>query len=242
MLRGLSHGGWVPAETGNFHLYTLVIGSQTLHATGYAMGIAARRRHRHGRSREGCRRAGLLRRRGDQPGRRQRGAVFAASYQTPQVFFLQNNHWAISVPVERQSRTPLYLRAERIRHPRRADRRQRRARQLRGDLREPRRGTVSGAGPALHRGADLSHGRAHLERRSDQVPRLERGRGLGRRAIRSRATRRYLRRRGEGDAFFHEVAQEAEDLAADVRARTLALQDPPSRQDVRSTSTPTRIR
>ena len=39
MLRGLSHGGWVPAETGNFHLYTLVIGSQTLHATGYAMGI-----------------------------------------------------------------------------------------------------------------------------------------------------------------------------------------------------------
>ena len=37
--------------------------------------------------------------------------VFAASYQTPQVFFLQNNHWAISVPVERQSRTPLYLRS-----------------------------------------------------------------------------------------------------------------------------------
>ncbi|MFO7691248.1 MAG: thiamine pyrophosphate-dependent enzyme, partial [Cryobacterium sp.] len=35
----------------------------------------------------------------------------AASYQTPQVFFLQNNHWAISVPVSRQSRTPLYLRA-----------------------------------------------------------------------------------------------------------------------------------
>src|SRR5262245_36498108 len=39
LLRGLSHGGWVPAETGNFHLYTLVIGSQSLHATGYAMGV-----------------------------------------------------------------------------------------------------------------------------------------------------------------------------------------------------------
>ena len=38
MLRGQSHGGWIPAETGNFHLYTLVIGSQSLHATGYAMG------------------------------------------------------------------------------------------------------------------------------------------------------------------------------------------------------------
>ena len=37
---------------------------------------------------------------------------------------------------------------------------------------------------------------------------------------------RHLRRRGEGDAFFHEVAQEAEDLAADVRARTMVLQDP----------------
>ena len=36
--------------------------------------------------------------------------VFAASYQAPLVFFLQNNHWAISVPVTRQSRTPLYQR------------------------------------------------------------------------------------------------------------------------------------
>src|SRR5690606_4529421 len=36
MLRGQSHGGWDPAATGNFHLYTLVIGSQSLHATGYA--------------------------------------------------------------------------------------------------------------------------------------------------------------------------------------------------------------
>ena len=32
-------GGWDPAENGNFHLYTLVLSSQTLHATGYAMGI-----------------------------------------------------------------------------------------------------------------------------------------------------------------------------------------------------------
>jgi pyruvate dehydrogenase E1 component alpha subunit len=37
--------------------------------------------------------------------------IWAASYQTPQVFFLQNNHWAISVPVSRQSRTPLVRRA-----------------------------------------------------------------------------------------------------------------------------------
>ena len=38
LYRGVSHGGWAPEEH-KFHLYTIVIGSQTLHATGYAMGI-----------------------------------------------------------------------------------------------------------------------------------------------------------------------------------------------------------
>jgi 2-oxoisovalerate dehydrogenase E1 component alpha subunit len=32
--------------------------------------------------------------------------IFAASYNAPVVFFLQNNQWAISVPEERQSRIP----------------------------------------------------------------------------------------------------------------------------------------
>ena len=38
LYRGVSHGGWAPEEY-KFHLYTIVIGAQTLHATGYAMGI-----------------------------------------------------------------------------------------------------------------------------------------------------------------------------------------------------------
>src|SRR5262249_39227550 len=38
LYRGVSHGGWDPKEH-KFHLYTIVIGAQTLHATGYAMGI-----------------------------------------------------------------------------------------------------------------------------------------------------------------------------------------------------------
>ncbi|MEB0303600.1 thiamine pyrophosphate-dependent enzyme, partial [Mucilaginibacter sp. 5C4] len=38
MLRGVTLGGWTPEDHGNFHLYTLVLASQTLHATGYAMG------------------------------------------------------------------------------------------------------------------------------------------------------------------------------------------------------------
>ena len=38
LFRGVNHGGWDPNEK-NFHLYTIVIGAQTLHATGYAMGM-----------------------------------------------------------------------------------------------------------------------------------------------------------------------------------------------------------
>ena len=100
MLRGLSHGGWVPAETGNFHLYTLVIGSQSLHATGYAMGIKF-----DGASATGDPEtdAAVVVYFGDgatSQGDVSEAFVFAASYQTPAVFFLQNNHWAISVPVE----------------------------------------------------------------------------------------------------------------------------------------------
>jgi len=37
--------------------------------------------------------------------------IFAASYNAPVVFFCQNNQWAISEPIERQSRIPLFQRA-----------------------------------------------------------------------------------------------------------------------------------
>ncbi|WP_241984715.1 pyruvate dehydrogenase (acetyl-transferring) E1 component subunit alpha [Cryobacterium adonitolivorans] len=111
MLRGVTLGGWTPEEHGNFHLYTLVLASQTLHATGYAMGMQL----------DGATATGnpetdqaVIVYYGDgasSQGDANEALVFAASYQTPQVFFLQNNHWAISVPVSRQSRSPLYLRA-----------------------------------------------------------------------------------------------------------------------------------
>jgi 2-oxoisovalerate dehydrogenase E1 component alpha subunit len=38
--------------------------------------------------------------------------VWASVFQAPVVFLLQNNHWAISEPTERQSRIPLYRRSE----------------------------------------------------------------------------------------------------------------------------------
>ena len=37
LFRGVDNGGWNPVERG-FNLYTIVIGAQCLHATGYAMG------------------------------------------------------------------------------------------------------------------------------------------------------------------------------------------------------------
>src|SRR5262245_4764937 len=38
LFRGVHPGGWDPYEH-NFALYTIVIGAQTLHAVGYAMGV-----------------------------------------------------------------------------------------------------------------------------------------------------------------------------------------------------------
>ena len=111
MLRGLTHGGWDPATHNNFRLYTLVIGSHTLHATGYAMGIAL----------DGAVATGdpsvdeaTMVYFGDgatSQGDTHEAMVFAQSYQSPVVFFLQNNHWAISTPVRVQSKTPLVERA-----------------------------------------------------------------------------------------------------------------------------------
>lgn len=120
--RGLTHGGWDVTDpaNGNFHLYTLVLGSQTHHATGHALGQLL----------DAKRRAGVTSMDAGEPGTATEEAtmvfygdgtssqgdpnesmVFATSYQTPEVFVVQNNQWAISVPVERQSRTPLYRRA-----------------------------------------------------------------------------------------------------------------------------------
>ena len=113
LMRGTSHGGWDPTDpkNGNTHIYTLVLGSQTLHATGYAMGIAFDGRSGSG---DADKDEAVIVYYGDgasSQGDVHEAMVFAVSYQTPQVFFLQNNHWAISVPVTTQSRGPLADRA-----------------------------------------------------------------------------------------------------------------------------------
>jgi 2-oxoisovalerate dehydrogenase E1 component alpha subunit len=111
LFRGVDHGAWDPHDN-NFGNYTIVIGAQTLHATGYAMGI-----QRDGLVGTGDpdRDAGVIAYFGDgasSQGDVNEAFVFAASYNAPVVFFCQNNQWAISEPIERQTRIPLYQRAK----------------------------------------------------------------------------------------------------------------------------------
>ncbi|MEV4676190.1 MULTISPECIES: pyruvate dehydrogenase (acetyl-transferring) E1 component subunit alpha [Actinomadura] len=108
LFRGVNHGGWDPAEHG-FHLYTIVIGSQTLHATGYAMGV--QRDGVLGTPKAGAAIAYF----GDgatSQGDVNESFVFASVFNAPIVFFCQNNQWAISEPLEKQTRIPLYKRAQ----------------------------------------------------------------------------------------------------------------------------------
>src|SRR3954447_3678148 len=111
LFRGVNHGGWDPDEK-NFHLYTIVIGAQTLHATGYAMGI-----QRDGAVGTGdpTRDSAVIAYFGDgatAQGDVNEAFVFAAVQNAPVVFFCQNNQWAISEPNDRQTRIPLYQRAK----------------------------------------------------------------------------------------------------------------------------------
>jgi 2-oxoisovalerate dehydrogenase E1 component alpha subunit len=225
LLRGTTHGGWNPAETGNFHLYTLVIAAHTLHATGYAMGVTLDGKTGTGNVDSD---EAVMVYFGDgstSQGDASESLVFAASYQTPQVFFLQNNHWAISVPVTTQSRTPLYLRPSGFGIP---------GVQIDGNdvlasyavTRKNLDTARAGGGPSYiealtyrigpHTSSDdptkyRKDSELDYWTQRDPIPRFE----------------AYLRSRGEGDAFFEDVRVEAEDYAADIRRRTLEIPDPP---------------
>ncbi len=110
LYRGASHGGWDPRPSA-FHLYTLVIGAQLPHATGYAMGL-----QRDGAVGTGDpeRDTAVVACFGD--GASSQGEVnealsWAAVFSAPVVFLCQNNGWAISAPAARQSAAPLFHRA-----------------------------------------------------------------------------------------------------------------------------------
>ncbi|MCX6396828.1 MAG: pyruvate dehydrogenase (acetyl-transferring) E1 component subunit alpha [Propionibacteriales bacterium] len=110
LYRGCDQGDWDPREH-NFANYTVVIGAQALHATGYAMGV-----QRDGLVGTGDseRDTAVIAYFGDgatAQGDVSEAMVFAASYHAPVVFFCQNNQFAISATTDRQSRIPLYQRS-----------------------------------------------------------------------------------------------------------------------------------
>jgi pyruvate dehydrogenase E1 component alpha subunit len=107
LFRGVDQGAWDPNEF-KFGMYTIVIGAQTLHATGYAMGVV-----KDGKV-GGPDGEAVIAYFGDgatSQGDVNEAFVWSSVFNAPVVFFCQNNQYAISEPLERQTRVPLFQRA-----------------------------------------------------------------------------------------------------------------------------------
>ena len=224
LFRGVDQGSWDPREN-NFHLYTIVIGAQTLHATGYAMGI-----QRDGAVGTGDpdRDAAVIAYFGDgatSQGDVNEAFIFAASYNAPVVFFCQNNQWAISEPIERQTRIPLYQRALGFGFPGvRVDGNDVLATYAvtKAALQRAR----EGSGPTLveaytyRMGAHTTTDDPTRYRLSDDVEHWKLKDPIARVEV-------YLKRNGLADeAFFADVAKEADELGEHLREGVRALPDP----------------
>ncbi|MFK0239767.1 thiamine pyrophosphate-dependent dehydrogenase E1 component subunit alpha [Microbacterium sp. NPDC090281] len=226
LMRGVSHGGWDPTDpkNGNTRLYTLVLGSQVLHAAGYGMGLVF-----DGRTGTGDvdRDEAVITYYGDgasSQGDVHEAMVFAASYQAPTVFFLQNNQWAISVPVSTQSRVPLVQRSAGYGIPSvRVDGNDVLASYAvsRTALDEARSGNGPQAIEAVtyRLGAHTTSDDPTKYRGSDEEQ-LWAGRDP---IVRMRA---FLEGRGASAELFADVEAEAADAAEDLRARSVVLTSP----------------
>ncbi|WP_109208844.1 MULTISPECIES: thiamine pyrophosphate-dependent dehydrogenase E1 component subunit alpha [Microbacterium] len=223
VMRGLTHGGWDPTDpkNGNTHIYTLVLGSQTLHATGFGMGLVF-----DGRCGTGDleRDEAVVVYYGDgasSQGDVHEAMVFAGSYRTPEVFFLQNNQWAISVPVATQSRSPLHKRGAGYGMP---------STLIDGNdvlaswavtrtaLDEAR----AGGGPQAIEAMTYRLG-AHTTSDDPTKYRTQDEEESWRRRDPIARMRAFLEAKGASEAFFADVDAEAQSLADDVRTRTNAL-------------------
>ena len=219
LFRGVNHSGWDPAEHG-FHLYTIVIGSQTLHATGYAMGI----------QRDGSDDATIAYF-GDgatSQGDVNEAFVWASVFNTPIVFFCQNNQWAISEPLEKQSRIPLYKRAQGFGFP-----------GLRVDgndvfaclavTRKALADARSGQGPTLIEAFTYRMG-AHTTTDDPTRYRLDGELEAWKLKDPIERVKSYLvKNQLAGTDFFADVEAQAKQIGSDLRKACLELPDPPPR-------------
>jgi 2-oxoisovalerate dehydrogenase E1 component alpha subunit len=222
LYRGVSHGGWDPKEH-KFHLYTIVIGAQTLHATGYAMGI-----QRDGAVGGDAGEAVIVYF-GDgatSQGDVNEAFVWGSVFNAPIVYFCQNNQWAISEPLEKQSRIPLYQRARGFGFP-----------GLRVDgndilacyavTKKAMQAAREGQGPTFIEAYTYRMG-AHTTTDDPTRYRLASELEMWKLKDPIERVRAYLVRTGQaGPEFFAEVDAEAAKVGADLREACRTMPDPP---------------
>lgn len=215
VFRGVSHIGWDIDEY-RFGLYNFVVGAQTLQATGHAMGIAL----------DGADEVVLccLGDGATSEGHVSEALNFAAVFEAPVVFFVQNNQWAISVPNARQFKASPAQRAVGFGITGvRVDGNDLLAVQAVVSAAVER--ARGGDGPQLveaytyrlgaHTTADdptRYRSREEEQAWAEQDPLLR--------------VERWLRAAHTPESFFATLADEADAVAADVRARALALEGP----------------
>ncbi len=216
LFRGVDSGAWDPIET-KFNLYTIVIGAQTLHAVGYAMGM----------QRDGGQGA-CLAFFGDgatSQGDVNEAFIFAAVFDAPVVFFCQNNQYAISEPIEKQTRIPLYRRASGFGFPGiRVD-----GNDVLAVLAVTRRAMEaarSGQGPTLIEAYTYRMG-AHTTSDDPSRYRLASEMEAWKLKDPNERLKAYLVRSGQADAaFFEAIEAESDELAARIRKATVEMPDP----------------
>ena len=222
--RGSSHGGW-DAHRFRFGPMSIVIGSHPLHATGHALGLTMRK-DSVPRERE-VPPGAVIAYFGD--GASSQGDVMeaielAVLQQVPVVFFCQNNHYAISHHVDRQSAVPIVQRADGFGLP---------GVQIDGNdvlachavTQAALRRARDGGGPTLVEALTYRMG-PHTT--SDDPTRYRDAAEVE--SWRARdpidRVRAYLERESYDPGFFAEVDREAEELGASVRAACLAIPEP----------------
>ena len=221
IFRGVDQGGWDPNEF-KFGSYTLVIGAQTLHATGYAMGVTM------DGATGGPGGEAVIAYFGDgatSEGEVNEAFVWAGVFNAPLVFFCQNNQWAISQPLAGQMRNPIHRRADGFGFPGvRIDGNDVLASYAvtRAALDNARHGN----GPTLIEAYTYRMG-AHTS--SDDPSRYREAAEVEAWRAKdpiSRVKKFLTKQQIAGDDFFTQVDDDARKLALDLRERVMAMPDP----------------
>jgi 2-oxoisovalerate dehydrogenase E1 component alpha subunit len=217
--RGTEHGGW-DADKVRMAGYAIVIGAQTLHAVGYAMGI---QRDNVAEAVLACFGDGA-----SSQGDVNEAFVWAGAQNAPVVFFCQNNQWAISARLETQTRVPLANRASGFGfHGVRVD-----GNDVFACLAVTRSAlnlARDGGGPML---IEAFTYRMSAHTSSDDPTRYRTSAELEEWRLKDpiERLRAYLTKNElADDAFFESVDEEADDLGRQVRADCRALPDPEPR-------------